>query len=103
MTGKAILAWYGYLAIMPQNHLKNVTVTGPARSVERIENQGMRFTQKEKARPTGASLFRKPEARSLCSHLLKHYLCGLEDGRNVIPLLQLQIVHGYSGNRRGEL
>ena len=32
MTGKAILAWYGYLAIMPQNHLNNVTVTGPARS-----------------------------------------------------------------------
>ena len=32
MTGRVLLAWYGYLAITPQNHLRNVTVTGLARS-----------------------------------------------------------------------
>jgi hypothetical protein len=32
MTRKALSGWYGYLAIMPQNHLNNVTVTGPALS-----------------------------------------------------------------------
>jgi hypothetical protein len=32
MTGRVLSAWYGYLAITPQNHLRNVTVTGLARS-----------------------------------------------------------------------
>ncbi len=37
MTGRVLLAWYGYLAIMPRNHLNNVTVTGLARSSRRYD------------------------------------------------------------------
>jgi hypothetical protein len=37
MAGWALTAWYGYLAIIPQNHLNNVTAIGPARSNRRYE------------------------------------------------------------------
>ena len=53
---------------------------------------GMRFTPKEKGPPHRSEPFQSKADDA--SSLLKHYLCGLEERRNLIALLQLQIVHG---------